>query len=368
MTRTVLLHGMHRSPNFGDVLLTQILIDHLRKVSPELALRLLAPTDDVSNLLGVRSAAKTEILFADVLLLGGGGFFQRMDGPSGSLKAIVKYALPLFLARLVGKRTAVIGAGVDRMPRGWMDKLVSILVNGSDTIAVRDQRGFDYMRKIVARPQRESVYRVSDMVFAVDRNWLSDDALCWADNLRSSLETERVIAVHLSEPPSRNEKYETIVKILVAELAQHPDTGVLLLQDHPSRQNEQAKAQSELLARLPSRHIRALPYESVERMAAVLATSDAVLTSKLHVALCAAAMETPPFAIAKHRKNLASFADIGRSEYCCNIFEASENEIERIVKEFVGAQGRFTVPAEVRERANFALALAANSATGHSGG
>lgn len=357
MTSRIILHGMHRSPNFGDVLLTQILQDHLDRL-PEMEIRLLAPLENVRALLEKPRANTKDFLTADAVILGGGGFFQRMDGASGSLKALIKYAFPLFAARMLGKPTAIIGSGADRMPRGWLDSVFALFVGGADQIAVRDQQSYDYLQSITSRSIDRPIHRVSDLVFAIDRDWLQPADIAWAESVIDELGGERVLAIHLSEPPSLNHSYDEVTRILEELLADQLDTAILLLEDHPSGPNQQAAAMAELQKRLPNRRMKALPYESVGKLAAVLAAIDGVLTSKLHVALCAATMGTPPFAIAKHRKNAASFSDLGIADQCCSLQDGDADAMRNIVRKFVSTRGRFEVPAEVRDRAHLALSIA----------
>lgn len=357
MKSKVLLHGMHRSKNFGDVLLTQILRDHLLK-NGDNELILLAPREELAGVLRLRAAGISDFLASDTLILGGGGFFQRVDGPLGSLKAIMRYALPLLLAQILGKRTAIIGAGAAAMPRGWLDFLFKRIVKGCDMIAVRDQASFDYITALLGSDAVEKIHRVSDLAFSVEQCWLGEEERAWAADVIRNLGTSRVLGIHLSEPPSANPSYEEIAALLESHLALQPDTGVLLLEDHPVGPIQQAAAQAELQRRLPNSEVLIVPYPGVERLAALLASMDAVLTTKLHVALCAASMGTMPFAVAKHRKNLASFADIGIVSSCCLLDEADSDQIAAIVSSFVRHEGALIVDNDVRNRARKALELA----------
>ncbi|MBL4858660.1 MAG: polysaccharide pyruvyl transferase family protein, partial [Erythrobacter sp.] len=265
MKSKVLLHGMHRSPNFGDVLLTQILRDHLLKSCDD-ELLLLAPSEELVRELGLREAKFGDFLASDTLILGGGGFFQRVDGPLGSLKAVTKYALPLFLARILGKRTAIIGAGAAAMPRRWLDLVFKRMVKGCDIIAVRDQASFDYVCTLLGVAAEGKIHRVSDLAFSIDESWLGAVERAWASDVIRKLGTTRVLGVHLSEPPSSNPSYEAIAALLESHLALEPDTGVLLLEDHPFGPKQQAAAQAELQRRLPNSKVLIVPYPGVERL------------------------------------------------------------------------------------------------------
>jgi polysaccharide pyruvyl transferase WcaK-like protein len=353
---------MHRSPNFGDVLLTQILRDHLLSL-PDVEVKLLAPTQDVQTTLGMEMAGVGDFLRSDAVILGGGGFFQRMDGPRGTMKSLIKYALPLFLARLLGKRTAIIGAGAAPMPRHWLDRLLRFMIGGCRAIAVRDEVGLEYLAALLPKSSRQRLHRVSDLVFAIDDSWIAPNDQVWAREQCESLDADKVLAVHLSEPPSANDHYREIAGYLHEFAKNEKNCGFLLLEDHPSAQNGQALAQAEMQQVLGGQKVATIAYPGVQRLTALLQAVDAVLTTKLHVGLCAATMGTMPFAIAKHRKNLASFADLGIEENCCLLGETDSEQTSAIIKRFVKHDGAFNVPDDVRSRAQFALEIASKMVT-----
>lgn len=353
MGRTVVLHGMHSSQNFGDVLLTQIMRDWL-VTGAGAQVALLAPSPDVAQVLGLPAATRRQLWRSEAVILGGGGFFQRMDGPKGALKAIIKYGFPLGLARLFGKRTAMIGIGIAPMPRPGLDWLMARVLRRVDLVVVRDVVGYDHAADLLGSRTTDQLVQATDLIFSLTPDWLPQDARDWARAQHQALGTRRALVVHLSEPPSRTPRQDHIAGLLADRIKRQPDTGCLLIEDHPSNNGPQMQAQQEMATRLSGTPVRIIPYPGVERLAALLAGSDAVFTNKLHVGLCAAAMGTMPYALAKHRKNMASFSDLCLTQNCAMLTASDPSIFEPLLDSFAGCSSRLNIPDDVRTRATLA--------------
>lgn len=341
---------MHSSENFGDMLLSELLISWARSATHG-QLRLLNPSARVADLLGVKKAGWTELLGARVVILGGGGFFQRMDGPMGAAKAILKYAFPIVVAKVLGKKTAVIGIGANPMPLPFLDSVLGWTLRFSDLVLLRDPIGCAYALSLLPARMHSRVHLTSDLVFSIDESKLDAQARAWAKEQIKKMPGKRTLAIHLSEPPSEGGAYRDIAHILAEEVSRQPDVRILLLEDHPGGSNAQSRAQGEMKQLLRNVPTTIVPYPGVQRLAALLAASDAVFTTKLHVGLCSVAMGTPAFSVAKHKKNLVTFDDIGLSANCCMLNETSPDVLRRIIGDFAVATVRFEVPMLVRERA-----------------
>jgi polysaccharide pyruvyl transferase WcaK-like protein len=350
---TVALHGMHSSQNFGDMLLTEILIKWLQPGTPG-KLRLLRPSVQVAETLGVRKAQWTEFRQCRAVILGGGGFFQRMDGSKGATKAILKYAVPIIGAKALGKKTAMLGIGAKPMPSPFLDAILGLAFRCSDLLVVRDPVGHAYALSLLPARLHSRVHLATDLVFSIDRCWLNADDKAWAAAQIQAVPGKRTLAIHLSEPGSAGTAYMDVANILAEEISTQPDVRVLLIEDHPGGNNAQSHAQADMKNRLKDVSTTIIPYPGVQRLAAILSASDAVFTTKLHVGLCSVAMGTPAFSVAKHLKNLVTFDDIGFAENCCFLNDASPDELRRIIGNFARARDRVELPAEIRERAGLA--------------
>jgi polysaccharide pyruvyl transferase WcaK-like protein len=339
---------MHSSSNFGDILLTLVLRDWLLEVGVS-DLSLLSPAPEVAKTLELQKARFSDLWQADIMLLGGGGFFQRMDQNIGASKAIVRYGAPVVLAGLFGKSTGMIGVGIDKMPHPLLDRLLGLVLRRMDCLIVRDATGFQQAKHLLGQNSAQ-LEQATDLVFALDRTWLSSDAVKWAAKLRKTLGTKHLLAVHLSNPPDSGHSYRLIAEELERLLSSEKDVGILLIEDHPNRGGPQEQAQREMANRLGMCAAQIIAYPGAKRLAALLAEVDAVFSNKLHVGLTAAAMGTMPFSVAKHRKNIASFDDIGLGDNCCLLDDAPVR-ILSVVNHFVHHRGSFTCPSETREKA-----------------
>ena len=72
--RRVILHGMHTSENFGDVLLTKI----LSKQIGDAHVALLRSSLDVASAVGLQRAGVIDLLRCSHVILGGGDIFREL--------------------------------------------------------------------------------------------------------------------------------------------------------------------------------------------------------------------------------------------------------------------------------------------------
>ena len=347
---------MHSSENFGDMLLSKILIDWARPVMSS-RLRLLHPSGRVADILEVKKAHWRELLGSQAVILGGGGFFQRMDGSKGATKAILKYGVPIILAKTLGKKTAMLGVGAKAIPSPLIDFLLSWAFRFSDLLVFRDPLGHAYALSLLPTHLHPRVHLATDLVFSIDDTWLDSDEKTWAAALIQAMPGNRTLAVHLSEPASAGGAYKDVANLLAERISAQPDVRVLLIEDHPGGNSAQSRAQVEMVERLKDVPTTIVPYPGVERLAALLSASDAVFTNKLHVGLCSAAMGTPTFSVAKHQKNIVTFEDIGLGRNCCMLNDASPDTFRRIIGDFVRSTDRIEIPTAIRERAVIARDL-----------
>lgn len=346
MTGKLIIHGMMTSQNFGDVLLAQIVTGWLRELtSAELLTAHAAP--DVQQILGTRNAKASDYLSADGVLLSGGGYFQMMDRGYHAQKRFVKNTYPLHVGQLLGKPTAMIGVGVDKLPHRSMRMMLRRLLNHSVAVGVRDPNSLAFAKQL--GPRRPPTL-TNDLVFALRESDIVPEKSAAAGALIAELGRERVVGLHLSGTSSESEDYARLHARLKQLLASAPeDTAFLVIEDHASKGGKgQVEALRELQSYLPDSKSRFVPYAGTAEMLAVLNRLDAVFTNKLHVGLAAAAMGTMPFSLAKNRKNIGSFAALGIGDNC-RMLSASADEMDDVLNRAISHRGRFVVPEEIRQ-------------------
>lgn len=343
----LLLHGALSSPNFGDVLLARITVGWIREHSDfEICAYKAAPA--VLEELGIRPATVRDLFSADAYLLSGGGYFQTPLTGYRAHKRFLRHAGPVLLGQIRRRPTALIGVGAARLPHAAMRRGLRFLIDQAHTATVRDPRSHEAS---VAVGTRRPPTVTADLAFVQCRSILPPEACEEAAQLVSSVGSGQTIAVHLSGTPATSPDYANLYRALEESLMAAQQAGVLLIEDHPHAGSPQQQAQAHLHQRLGAGRSRIVPYRDSQSLSALLSAVDAVLTDKLHVGLVAAAMGTPPYSIAKHPKNLATYEAIGLGEHCILLERCDASRVRSLISRLLDPPDTFSIAPEVRERA-----------------
>lgn len=345
--RTILFHGALRSENFGDVLLAQVNLSWIREVTQA---RILATesADEVTRLLGLDRATLTDRLLADAFILSGGAFFnfpsERAPG-SEIVRFFARNSWPLLSAQLLGKPTAIIGVGAHGARHPLWRAVARAGFARAKTASVRDAGSWKATREFGVRRMPDCT---ADSVFYLDVGDLSGADLEFGETVVSQSRSGRRIGIHLSGSPANSPAYERLFEAICARSVEHPEVTIFAIEDHPSSIGGQRAAQHYLLQRLGPETCVPVQYPGANRLTAVLASLDAVLSDKLHVGLVAAAMGTPPFTVSKHPKNAPAYDELGLSDHCVMLDAACAADIARLTAALFTTRDRFTVPERVR--------------------
>ena len=343
----LIFHGMLRSANFGDVLMAQICLSWLREMTDE-PVHAMCVTSELRDLLDLPQASFYDLLQSKATVLSGGGYFQIADNGLPPLKRMIKNAGPLLAAQLIGRPTAVIGAGVGPVPPGVLGACVRYLFSKAEISCVRDRVGVETVKRL---SPRANVLQSSDLVFTLNLGNVPPAANKIANQLVGLQNGYNRVGILFSNIPDHDERYGCIFKSIISAANHFPDTHFFLLEDHAAPGSGQQNCQSMLNEHLGPKRSTILPYPGTFELTAILGRMDSVLTDKLHVGLVAAAMGVTPYSIAKHPKNLAAYADIGLIKNCIFIDNAQEGQINDITLRACGANKPLSVPKEIRQGA-----------------
>lgn len=167
--------GWYGAPNMGDEVLLAVLKQHIHalggnlmavSVDPALTRRMHnIEAVDYNNLGAIAGA----LLWADVLILGGGGIFQQhypfhLQGLyDPSLSDISAYARPVLMARQFGVPVVIWGHGVGPLTQPDSREVVRDVFDQALAVSVRDDQSLNLLREI-------GVTR--DVTVAPDPGWL----------------------------------------------------------------------------------------------------------------------------------------------------------------------------------------------------
>ncbi len=150
----ILYLGSYGTGNHGDEALLLAARNILEKVRPGSVGKVLSRKPSLKELQGLpviyygkQSPLKTfanligEFRRAEVLVLGGGGLFN--DHFTGNL---FYYGLPVFLARLFGRKVLFLGLGFGPFRRSWRRRIASAILGMGNGVSIRDETSLRELR------------------------------------------------------------------------------------------------------------------------------------------------------------------------------------------------------------------------------
>lgn len=150
MAQRVLIIGYYGSQNIGDDLILESTIGLIRQGIPAADIRVLTyaikETEQRYGVVGVSrndyKAILRAVAWSDVIIGGGGSMLQNVT----SNRSLLYYLLLLFIAKLYGKKTILLGNGVGPI-KGWFyQRLTFGILERLTHIVLRDQESYNLLK------------------------------------------------------------------------------------------------------------------------------------------------------------------------------------------------------------------------------
>lgn len=304
----VLIAGYYGMGNLGDEI---ILSELVRRVRLEFEnaraggcdIKVLsgnpAVTSTPPDVSAVRRKSLAAVIVAlswcDILIVGGGGIFQDK---TSSLSLYYYFGL-ILAAKLLGKKVSLCAVGVDRLKKfnTWLARRVLVL---ADSVSVRDDESKFFMDTF-----RGDALRVADFVAA-----LPDD---FAAPLIKSAD-DATVAKRITLVPRRFQRADVQFWARLADAcARRFGARVKILPFHKIEDFKYATR----IAGAMTMPCEVIVWESIAGAAAEIASSDVVVSARLHGIILAASMGIPVCGISADRKSDLFLREIGQK----NIYE-----------------------------------------------
>jgi polysaccharide pyruvyl transferase WcaK-like protein len=284
----------------------------------------------VAAAVGVPRASFIDWLRCSHIILGGGGFFQRVDGSRGALRSLIKYGAPICIAKLFGKKTALVGVGIAPLPGPIARLVFRWLLWSSDIVVARDSIGCAYAKQLAPFGGSMKIKQGIDLAF--DRSAL--DAVVGgrytSANSHNPAQTT-LVGIHLSTPSGFNAERKALLSALSRQLKEIGDYQINLIVDHLPSKEKIADATLELASfgiQAPTTVVSG----AIEDIIRGLYQCDVIITTKLHVGICAVALGKDLFSIYKHTKNAITLSEVGLSDRCLSLDGVNESELSVFLK------------------------------------
>jgi polysaccharide pyruvyl transferase WcaK-like protein len=352
----VALHGFVYSTNFGDMLLSRLTADIIRRRLPNVFLGLPFASDVFLESAGIEGSSGLSTFFgADALVYHGGGYLAFPPGFELFTRARLykRFYLPGLAAQALRKPYGIFAVGVGPIRSATQSKVARRLFQGASMISVRDEEGRDWLRRIGVT--NGNINLAADLAVCLDWTKVPGDAVHAADEILKTVPGDKRVGLHLSEPSSTSSGYAAVIRGVLAYLDRHPEIGVALICDHLPRETPektpQYRAAVELQKHLGGR-AKFVGQPPMWTLVALLGKLDGLITNKLHAGIVSSAFGRRAVAIAKNSKNTRFFRQIGAETRCMHMDEATSADIPQFLEQGFESLGVPTpVPPPVKDLA-----------------
>lgn len=312
--QVIFLHGSYFHKNFGDFLLLERMRREIVQILPdcEVVLPFAAHSVLAEFSAPVRRARMQDFFVFSHLILAGGGYLGEPPTKiaTWSGKFLLRHALLLFIARLLGRPIYILGVGAGPISKSWLRWFVGRVFRWAKVVVLRDQ---------------ESVAFARDCVHGKREIKLGTDLAQDVDFLKSIvgpfdfIAGGKFIAVHV--PVALSEESEKDLRLLLQRFLTD-GYQIVFFTDNPSYNSRVQSVKDRLLAGMSKWEIercRAVFYSMPRDALNIVGTASGVITSKLHVGIVSCTLGVPVVSFPAHHKTVRYYRHIGHEDWCCEL-------------------------------------------------
>ena len=321
-------HGAVYGRNFGDVLIQKQLADELRA---RLNARVFFPqgTSAFQSDSGGDIRGKWRLPFASFVIFGPGGYLgERRHDKEAWNRRLARFHGSLFRKiRLLRIPSAIFGVGIGPLSDPASRSLVRDILDYSRFIHLRDEDSAAYAADHLGIA-RERISVGPDIALSLDRGQIPPAARQEVLGTAGTPPGRRV-GIHLPVSGFAADELDRLAADVAAFAATRRDMQFLLLLDNPG---EPFHPRLDRLAEEQENVLR-VSYTDPARLLATIESCDCVVTNKLHVGICAAALGCNPIAAYTHPKVIRFYRQIGRERFCVDLAKYESPWISKVLEE-----------------------------------
>ncbi|WP_018923070.1 polysaccharide pyruvyl transferase family protein [Salsuginibacillus kocurii] len=323
----VALHGAYQGENFGDELLMYIQSQWINKLT-EFELVMPYAHKVYREQIGAGNVKGFEALKqADKLIYGGGGYFGEPNSKVmkwGGAFFKKKHPIPAEYFNYKKRPYIINGVGAGPISNLLTRHEVKRICNNASRVIVRDEESMEYLTHYGVKSSKLDV--TSDIVLSLNKD---ENVIKVKDHglLSPSSSIKNRIGLHMNFS-IKDPTIKRLLDSLIEFFNEREDVEVVLIAD-----KRNSEAQEKVIEYVGSKLIHTFKvyrHQDIHITCAILKDIDAVITSKLHVAITSYTFDTPAFSIAKHQKTKRFFKQINLEECHYDIGNLSEEHIEKL--------------------------------------
>jgi polysaccharide pyruvyl transferase WcaK-like protein len=312
MAKKVLIHGCYSNMNFGDLLLADILSKELHSLLGHPTVCPWTYENQPSLMHAKNGNGFKDWLSFDFAVFGGGGYL--CSSPKRLLsKKLLKYYLPALICFIKRKPFIFLGVGAGPINSCWDKLLVRATCNFAKRIYVRDQESRSCLESIGVKSSNIQV--TADLVLNLTPEMLPSTPLPSIEAFFKPLQSKKIFGLHLQSIAS-SQRLSDILSQIKKSITSNCE--IVIFFDHSLNQ-EHLNSMIEKMKRISSPILPEIKffdqYLDHMQLCHLIHQFDAVLTTKLHVGICAWTLNVAVCGYSSHIKTERFFKQIDRSHY-----------------------------------------------------
>ena len=326
----VVLHGAFRSDNFGDNLILQVFKEKLEKRFPRKRLYLSSGSVGRNNISGL---PVLRVLFlrdnASIVLFCGGGYLGEPPNATLSwhLQFLGRHVCTLLACMFSRTRFAITGVGFGPLRWKWLRWIVVRCLNNAALIAYRDEESATIFRSYGGRRDALVYSDVIATLSSKELVGLSSHSGCCDDRERA----ESMLLVHIPGKADTREARQLLAKAIQHAVLSHPTTKIKVISDNP------IDGDHDYFNWFDDSKVEVVRYQGVSQLIDVLAAAENIITTKLHVGICASVLSKRLLSFPVHDKTLRFYKQIRRTDV---VYPLIGNSVSSSARVFEGAVKR----------------------------
>ena len=343
-SRAVVVHGCFHTSNWGDLLLLELMTQHLRQRYNVRAICPALPAAERARVSAGPGRGVWSFLRPRVAIMSGGGYLNDRDGDPRQMRDLLRYSLPCRWWRATSVPYVVVGVGAGPWLSGVGAARVRTVCEGARAIAARDEESKQVLTAAGVPPGKIEV--TADLAMALTRKDLPEAADADAEALLGPKPPGvRRLGIHLDSLVNQGPGLEKVLSAIVAELPEDGSVEPIWLVDRNGTEALRSRVQAFADRHFPS--LRVLGLHPLLTTAGLIGRLDAVVTSKLHVGVTAWALGIPTCGYSTHPKTKRFYRQVGRESFQADVWDESPDVVRPWIKSFVeGATDFLTADAD----------------------
>lgn len=324
----VQLHGSIETDNFGDLLLIKLYADYLHKKGHSIIIK--GGCSQLYEMFDYEVLRKGK---PDICIFCGGGYL--CDGSFHfSLHMIKTIFVKMAKCRINRIPYAIIGAGSKTFKNKLFIPFFRWCISGSRKIIVRNNETKDDLIKIGIKNE---IVVTADTVFSIDSTRVNKTMIEKIDNTLSKYNKKKIL-IHINHfALDNNQKINDGASVLEKSIVDFCNKNVnydyIVTYDHPI--NEFIRQCEDLMEKMPKDRTYLYRCENIEELLALINYCDIVITTKLHVGICAVSFGKKVISFPIHPKTKRLYKSI--DENCCKMLDECENleSVNRFIEQTI---------------------------------